>query len=337
MVIKKNKKPNIVLITIDSLRGDYVNYENMPNLMDLIDKQGIAVFDAYTAGVPTYYAFPSIMCGVYPFKYGISIGTKHCKKTLAEIFKEAGYTTIGVSAGNPHTSRYWGYDRGFDYFQDYIRPKKKRSVKEFLKKRKILYFTSKKFYSIISTPRDKMVLFFKNYFPTPTIETILEEVKKILPSVDNASPFFLWIHLMDVHLPYFVDKRDLTFKERLKRVQVEERKKKIFQKLISLLKNNLESDPVKLLHKFTGITKEAQGCIEFLLVLYTKSIRRLDRNLLVFIDYITSVNPNTIFLITSDHGEEFLDNMSFFHFPLFHNDSVVKIPLILIGDKVVNG
>ena len=336
MVIKKNKKPNIVLITIDSLRGDYVNYENMPHLMDLIEKQGTAVFNAYTAGVPTYYAFPSIMCGVYTFKYGVNLGLKFCKKTIAEIFKKSGYKTLGFNAANVYTSHFWGYERGFYYFEDYLKGKKYKVWKSLTRGENLFSRIIKFGLSSLAKIRRYICIIYGEYSPGVSakslLQNVLTEIKK-----DYNTPFFLWIHLMDVHMPYSAKMKDLGFYDRAKRIWIDNKVyDKLFKKVNRFLRSKPDRKPKEMLEKYINIMEEAKPYKEFLRFLYTKSIQVVDREVSTFIKQILYDFPNTYFLITSDHGEEFFDNVSYCHAPLFHNDAVVRVPLMLIGDQLKN-
>jgi len=335
MVIKKNKKPNIVLITIDSLRGDYVNYENMPHLMDLIEKQGTAVFNAYTAGVPTYYAFPSILGGVYPFKYGIRIGLPKNVKTIAELLQENGYATLGFSAGNVYTSSYFGYNRGFQFFEDYLRGLRTTKVHRNFKNKLKKCLKIPAIRNTFSLLKKKYNILRGEFFPVPTAKKVLSDAQKSLDNfVKENIPYFLWVHLMDVHEPYLVESEDLTFRERVYRSKIEPERAKIWSGLVRYLRKNEDRNPEELIEGFIDRMRRVLAYNDFLKELYTKALKSTDRYVTDFIKIVQKRNPNTIFIITSDHGEEFFDEMTYGHFPLFHNDAVVKVPIIMVGPGI---
>ena len=70
-------------------------------------------------GLTTPNSFPSIMCSRHRLEQpALSLPRKWI--TISEMLKEVGYNTVGMSSMNPWTSSYFGYDRGFDVFKDYM-------------------------------------------------------------------------------------------------------------------------------------------------------------------------------------------------------------------------
>ena len=120
---------NVVLVTVDSLRADYCGFMGSergltPN-MDRHAEAGLVFENAVTPGPSTLDAMPGIFTGV-------DVGDdddgstrdriRHHLRvhgTLPERFADAGYETAAFSA-NPWTSRQFGFDRGFDRFEDFL-------------------------------------------------------------------------------------------------------------------------------------------------------------------------------------------------------------------------
>ena len=75
------KKPNILLIVIDSLRSDYVYEKNKTSLtpnLDLFLKNGTCFEQAISSAASTILAIGSLLTGKYPFKIGL--GEKNFQK-----------------------------------------------------------------------------------------------------------------------------------------------------------------------------------------------------------------------------------------------------------------
>jgi len=116
------RKPNIVLLAVDSLRADHMSCYNYPRLTTPhIDRwaQGGTIFErTYSAHIPTTPAYSSMLTGLDCFSTQ-AIALRHKGplrpeiKTLPEILKEAGYVTSCVGfSGNPGS-------RGFDEYLNF--------------------------------------------------------------------------------------------------------------------------------------------------------------------------------------------------------------------------
>ncbi len=113
---------NVLLITIDTLRADYLgcyggNRALTPNL-DRLAAEGTLFTDAYTAMPITLPSHTSIMTGLYPRHHGVlshayTLGQKF--RTAAQIFRDAGYQTIAFISSHVLDPRY-GLSRGFDFY-----------------------------------------------------------------------------------------------------------------------------------------------------------------------------------------------------------------------------
>jgi arylsulfatase A-like enzyme len=116
------KKPNIVLMGIDSLRADHMSsygYARMtsPHL-DQFAREGTLFERTYSAHVPTTSAYASMLTGMDCFGTQV-VALRHKGqlrpevKTLPEILRDFGYNTTCVGfTGNPSS-------RGFDKYLDY--------------------------------------------------------------------------------------------------------------------------------------------------------------------------------------------------------------------------
>lgn len=124
---------NIVLVTSDSVRADHCSFmgykrKTTPNL-DKMAKKGLCFENACAPSSRTIPSMVSFFTGdliteyincnsLEKFGENGKLNLKR-KKTLAESLSERGYTT-GAFNPNTYASRYFGFDKGFDYFRDFL-------------------------------------------------------------------------------------------------------------------------------------------------------------------------------------------------------------------------
>jgi len=170
---------DVVVITLDTLRADrlgvYGNTDGLtPNLDRFADES--TLFEQAVAPVPiTLPSHASIFTGRYPTATGVrNNGTfvvpEH-ERTLAEILKEAGWSTAAVVAAYPLEARY-GLAQGFDRYDDRLP-------------------------SIAGSNPGVVPLFF----PERNASIVTDRASSIWESMADA-PRFLWVHYFDPHAPY---------------------------------------------------------------------------------------------------------------------------------------
>ncbi len=125
---KKASRPDVFLITIDTLRADHVHcygYENIQTpALDALAKDGIRFSQAFTPSPITNTSHTSILTGLLPSSHGVTdfavpLAPSHL--TLAELLKENGYHTaafIGAVILDSKTLAP-GLDRGFDFYDNF--------------------------------------------------------------------------------------------------------------------------------------------------------------------------------------------------------------------------
>lgn len=171
---KEDPPPNLLLITIDTLRADRLGCTDHAGahtpVMDDLAKQGV-LFDCCIVTTPiTLPSHASIMTGLLPVEMSIRdnkpFSLSNEAQTLAEDLKARGYVTHAVVSGEPLAPG-CGLEQGFDSYR--FRPNARRS-KALLKE----------------GPADR------------TTDLALDTVSRL----DKAVPFFLWVHYFDPHFPY---------------------------------------------------------------------------------------------------------------------------------------
>ena len=163
-------KPNILLISVDSLRADHLGcygYQRPTSQhIDAVAEEGLLCERLFCPGIPTFPSYITLYTGQHPVTHGIV--AHPCDNELArdapflpQLFLEAGYTTCAVDS--LMRSRLW-FGRGYEF---YIDPSLRHPL---------LY---------LATTCQEL-----NARAIPWIQAHADE------------PFFLFVHYWDPHWPY---------------------------------------------------------------------------------------------------------------------------------------
>ena len=172
---------NIILLSADALRADHLSSygyhrETSPVLDDLAE-ESTRFTNAYSASSHTREAVPALLTGEYP-DVAVDSGYHLATESVAETLSAEGFATAGFHS-NPFVSRAYGFDRGFDHFDD------------------DLHLSQHKLIALAQRAFDK--LRNRHY---ARAEEINERSLAWLDSLDDGEPFFLWNHYLDTHGPY---------------------------------------------------------------------------------------------------------------------------------------
>src|ERR671925_964416 len=108
------KKPNILLIAVDSLRADRLSSYGYHRLttphIDRFATEGVLFENTFSAHIPTTSAYASMLTGMDCFSTQVVAlrhqgGLRPEIKTLPEILREAGYATSCVGFSGNAASR----------------------------------------------------------------------------------------------------------------------------------------------------------------------------------------------------------------------------------------
>jgi choline-sulfatase len=172
----KAARPNIILITIDTLRADHLGCYGAQTVktptLDGLANQGV-VFERAISQVPlTWPSHAVILTGAYPFQNGVQDFTGQPLaaqfRSIAQALKQAGYATGAVVSAFV-LDRSWGLARGFDFYDDAF------SAETF----------QKKDIGLVDRRAGE------------SVDHAIAWLKKT-----PRRPFFLWLHLYDPHSPY---------------------------------------------------------------------------------------------------------------------------------------
>ena len=178
-----SEPPDLILLTLDALRADHLSwhgYDRETPTLDTLADEWLHAPTAISVSSHTREAMPPLLSGHYPERFAANGFTQlKTSETLAGRLRAAGYRTGGFHS-NPYLSRAYGFDAGFDAFDDDLR------------------FGQHKFLALAQQALDKFLLNRGEYYArAPTINS------RSLDWLDDIEgPAFLWNHYMDAHGPY---------------------------------------------------------------------------------------------------------------------------------------
>jgi len=288
--------PNVVLVTIDTLRADHLGsygYERDTSpFLDSLAAAGTRFADPVAAASWTKPATGTILTGLYPSRHGAlyhgsTLQLPDGEQTLAEAFHDQGYVTAGF-VSNPNIKAVFDFDRGFDaYFDSPVEDTLTRAcIRGTLFGQALMKLTRHQF----------------NWKYENDVRQMNSHIGAWL-AANHERPFFLYLHYIDPHIPY--------------------------------------SPPREYREQFAG----DHGFVTFnerkRLVgtdLYDGEIRYTDEGLRELVAKMKELEnwENTIFVVTSDHGEEFFEHGVLGHgFSLYQ--PVLRVPLIFHGPGIPAG
>lgn len=181
--------PNVILITIDTLRADHAGCYGHPWIqtptLDALARDGL-VFEAAISQAPsTTPSHCSLMTSVYPFEHEGENGRpmKPDLVTLAEALSSLGYETAAFVSATTTRSVNTGLHKGFERYVDSLVP-----WSEFFGRDELQHL---------------IFFYLANIVQSTQIpgEVVTARASRWL-SRRAAGPFFVWLHYFDPHEPY---------------------------------------------------------------------------------------------------------------------------------------
>jgi hypothetical protein len=115
---------NLILISIDTLRADRLGaygYDRPTSpAMDALALRGVRLETAIAESCWTLPSHVTLLSGLPPALHDVTVPTRKVSADvplLAEVLRENGFRTIGLTAGRFLAKRF-GFDRGFEHFDD---------------------------------------------------------------------------------------------------------------------------------------------------------------------------------------------------------------------------
>ncbi|MGA1867787.1 MAG: tetratricopeptide repeat protein [bacterium] len=177
-------RPNILLITIDTLRADHLSCYGYSEIvtysLDMLAREGMQFIRAYTPVPITLPSHASIMTGKYPISHRVMdngvFALNNEEETLAECLKKEGYVCAAFIGSFVLDSQF-GLAQGFDVYADNLDPN--RGVDE---------------------PQQIGLR-----YPERRGDAVLNDFIQWLDGYEasaDSSPFFAWVHFFDPHYTY---------------------------------------------------------------------------------------------------------------------------------------
>ena len=298
----KSDTPNVLLITLDTLRSDHVScygYERntTPNLCRLAS-QGVLFENSFANSSWTLPSHASMFTGRLPHEHKAD-WTKpldNSNRTLAETLKAKGYFTGAFTANTSYVTPEWGLARGFSHFE--------AQGSSLIEDATNTVYGKKLALNIL--PR-------LGYFDIPGRKRASQVNAEFFHWLDrtNGKPFFAFLNFFDTHDPYLTDEpyrnhfSNQSTRGNLVNFQ--------FQATTFRRKPVLTVDEVK---------SEVDGydnCLAYLDAQIGELFAEMQRR---------GLEKNTLVIITSDHGESFGDHDLFGHGNSLYLETL-KVPLIL--------
>lgn len=296
-------KPNVIFIVVDALRADHVSaygYERLTSAnIDSLVNDGIMFKNAVSQGNRTPISMPAMFTGLYTRDQGV-----HMLRSLASRFAPLSdkLTTITELFKNA------GYTTQAVSCQPWI------------------------------SPESGYGQGFDDFAIVSSIDTNLSDqqtVQKAIEWIDNnkTKRFFLFLNLMGPHAPYhppspydtmyFAEyKGNSELFPVLKDYYIQKKHKEYYKTIRKMNKENTAEEDLKKL-----------------IALYDGKIAFTDKQIGALIDTLKSLNmyTNTMIVLTSDHGEGFLEHNEMLHGRTVYSEEV-RVPLIMTyPDKLPKG
>jgi arylsulfatase A-like enzyme len=285
-----DERPNIVLVSIDSLRHDHLGCYGYPKptspAIDALASRGVIFETAVSTTSWTLPAHAALFTGLYDSTHGViseEFKLGRDMPTLAGSLRDEGYATAGFFSG-PYLHQSFGLSRGFEDWHNCMSAPPPGTTQAELDT------------SLYASHVD---------ITGPKLTAGVAEWLAHAP----AQPFFLFMHLWDVHYDYLPPPEYVAMFDPGYQGKLDAR--------------NFEFNPAIA-------PSMPKRDLEHLIALYDGEIRFTDRMLGSIVQMLEQrgLMKNTILVITADHGEEFFEHGLKGHQGSLY-DEVVRIPLIV--------
>jgi arylsulfatase A-like enzyme len=327
---------SLLLITVDCFRADHAGFLGYPRpttpFLDSLARESLVFSNAIVAGAPTYFSFPALMASRYPLALGRDVvGLAPGEPTIASTLNEAGYATAAFLAANPYLSPRFGYGAGFDVFKDFLDIESgplageagdnsarvpsqwnQRLAKASHALGPVGSFYDELYFQYCQRLGSSPALSLDQLRRFPAADVMVDHARDWLMDL-AGQPFFLWLHLMDPHSPYYPRQEALEL----------------------MGQNSLNASRARYLNSYWNrgdlSALRLQRHREDVVALYDTGIRWVDKQIARLVDTLRGLGlwENCVTALTADHGEEFLDHGGRYHSPSNVAEELVRVPLLL--------
>jgi len=316
-------KPNILLIVMDTTRVDHLscyNYQKKttPHI-DAFATDALTYTHAYATASWTLPSIASILTGTYPGSHGAHrVETTETylpmnalddtQTTLAELLKQAGYSTAGMVSCEFLTERF-GLHQGFTHFDD--------TISSYL-------FTLSTFGAVQFLNHFSPVIDYlssKGLYGYSVAEQVNTSALSWLEENGRGNPFFLFLHYFDPHHPYLPE--DLGTDPKHIPDGIGKRYRKDYVNYIDMERDLIDS--VRWGRK--PLLPDER---DYLINNYDREISELDKKIGDIFKKLRELDlyDDTLIIVTADHGESFGEHNLMLHGVHLYEDNI-HVPLII--------
>lgn len=311
-----NEPPNLILVSIDSLRADHCGYlgddRDLTPTLDRLAAEGIAYENAIVSGPQTFTSMPAVFTGHHRPAEVLEdyAGETHWQRrlaavdhhirtrsTLPERLQRLGYTTAAINP-NPWTSTATGYHRGFDRFVDLSSEGTDGRVARFVHRLPSIDESDRAVQLVVS------MLTNSSFFTRWT--DVYRDVMAVREEL--SEPYFLWVFLLDTHFPF-----------------VSPRSQRVEGTLPGMYYSNYRGEKW-----MRGAISEGSMPAHVLRSLrrgYRDTVRGTDAFLERLVDDFAVDDP--IIAVHSDHGESFGDHGNYGHHHRQPYEENIHVPYVI--------
>ncbi|USZ71470.1 sulfatase [Natronosalvus halobius] len=314
-------KPNVLWISLESVRADYTslgqsNDTPTPNIKRIASTdEGRYFSNCYAHAHWTPASTTSILTGTYPSSHGVGYKSgKNITKvprdlsTVPQLLDGQGYQTA-LFGGNTYVSSATGLDRGFDQCDTTSETDlfSLRGMKAFYQYIKNVRYNGIGLRTDIPTHGDS----FREWHQFIGLRDWIKSC------TESEMPYFGYVHINNSHHPYrppnavlrhTISDNDITISE------VRKHSNKFSDGIMDLIANN------------STLNANQRRAV---LAAYEAEIRYDDYFIGKIFNYVRS-QKNTIIVITGDHGELFGEKGVFGHNLILH-DKLLHVPMVVYG------
>lgn len=289
----------VILVIADTLRADVLGAYGAPPHrdsapsphFDTLAEHGAVYLNMSAQASWTKPAVASIMTSLPPSGHvtmSKDAALPSSLPTLASVLHDNGVNT-GAVVSNYNLAEDFGFARGFDSFR-YLAPARYLGAPESANKLAG--------YNIYRVLREKFLKQFRSmeyFYQNGT--AVNQAAQEFLSSVQPGQRFFLWLHYMDAHDPYF-DINGHSFAR--------------------------VSDP-----------EPPKDWAPAMSAAYKDGVKRFDTALGEFQQILEQkgLAASTLLIVSSDHGEEFADHGGFYHGTTLYEE-MLHVPLLMHGAQI---
>lgn len=293
----ETQPPNIVLISIDTLRADHLSLYGYPRRtspkIDRWAERRAVVFETVVAPSPwTLPSHVSMLTGTNAVHHGINhpAPAPSTLLTLAEILRFNGYSTGAVTGGSYLHPRF-GLAQGFDSYRSY------------------------------------------DGKPALEFETEVNWAMQWLEDHAGTAPFFFFFHTYEVHVPY--DPREPFFSEFAGHPFEPAYKDAVTRNSKTVRPDRLRNTNLFGLRRAEDNKFEplAWNDVKTITDLYDSGVAYTDDGLGLLLERVSELDlsDNTLVILTSDHGEALGEHSLAGHSSLYDHDLLVPLVIALPG------